>query len=171
MHGQRPTAFETFHARSNRDEPEKQVWLADWKSYGLPYGSIYIVAPDNDWPCKIGISANPRKRLLQLQTSVWRPIQVARCYWAETMREAKRLEAAVHRRLTEDSRWLHGEWFDMRPDEAAEMLEFISMVENVDICDHIEHEEVLADVCSYVRFSNNPKLSCDLLERRVNFSD
>lgn len=151
MHGQRRTAFSAFLMKEGYiPKPEDYVWLADWRRYKLPYCSIYVVAPDGNWPCKVGISTNPYKRLIGLQTSVWKPLKVTSCYWAKTIKEARELEKQVHKRLTSDNVWLHGEWFDMRPKDAREMIEFVSMVEGLDISDQIDNEEVMQDLRSEI---------------------
>lgn len=130
--------------------PEKYVWLADWKKHRLPYCSVYIVSPDGQWPCKVGISTHAYKRLAGLQTSVWKPLKVMGCYWAKTVHEARALEKAVHKRLSEDSVWLHGEWFDMRPKQAKEMIEFVAMVEGIEIYDEIDNPDVMSDIKALV---------------------
>lgn len=159
-HGARLTALESNFVR--RDADKENLWLVDWRDYGLPHCSIYVVAADNRWPCKIGISTYPGKRVRSLQTSVWRPLHVAKCYWAPTVKEARRLEMAVHRRLTEESRWLHGEWFDMHPDKASEMIEFVSLVEGVDISNEIPDASIAKDVRHMAELYHDPKRKCEL---------
>ena len=148
MHGLQRTAFSAFLMREGGyiAKPEKHVWLVDWRRYKLPYCSIYVVSPDGNWPCKVGISTNPYKRLISLQTSVWKPLKVIGCYWAKTVKEAREVEKQVHKRLSEDNVWLHGEWFDMRPKDAKEMIEFVSAVEGLEINDTIDNEEVIQDL-------------------------
>lgn len=154
-HGRPLTAFESFLLHSDQVIPraEDQVWLADWKNFKLPYCSIYVVCPDGQWPCKVGISTYAYKRLLALQTSVWKPLKMMRCYWAKTVAEARALEKAVHRRLTEDNVWLHGEWFDMRPNSAQEIIEFVALVEGIEIFSEIDNQEVISDIATTIRQS------------------
>lgn len=150
MRGQQLTAFKRFSqfdgAGVKHNYPEDYVWLVNWKDYGLPYCSLYVVTPDNEWPCKIGISISPRKRLVALQTSVWRPLQVYSCFWLPTVKDAKALEKKLHETLHDDSRWLHGEWFDMKPDKVVDLIRFTASVEGLEISDTIEEERVVADV-------------------------
>lgn len=138
--GQQRTALDRdllFNGGLCNDADDK-LWTIDWRSYDLPYCSIYIVTPDNDWPCKIGISVAPRKRVMAMQTAVWRPLKVARCFYAPTFLDARTIEQRVHATLTEESKWLHGEWFDMRPSEAADMVQFIAMVAGVECSDKLD---------------------------------
>lgn len=166
MHGLRLTAFDSFllHSEDTYPKAEDQVWLADWKSYKLPHCSIYVVSPDGQWPCKVGISTYAYRRLLGLQTSVWKPLKMMGCYWAKTVAEARALEKAVHRRLTEDNVWLHGEWFDMRPNNARDMIEFVALVEGIEISSTIDNQEVIGDLEGVLRQS----LSHDLIIKRIN---
>lgn len=152
MRGRQQTAFSTFildRGGLHKDLSE-QVWLADWKAAGLPYCSLYIVTPDGNWPCKIGISVNASKRLIGLQTSVWKPLRVAKCYWTATVLQARTLEKAIHKRLTEDNAWLHGEWFAMRPDKATDVVEFVALVEGIELYDKIDNPKVMAAIESEV---------------------
>lgn len=158
-HGQRQTAYNLFrdNRRWKEEDAKDQVWLADWKAHKLPYCSVYIVAPENGWPCKVGISTHAYKRLVGLQTSVWKPLQVAACYWTSTVAEARRLEKEVHKRLSADNVWLHGEWFDMRPDAAKEMVEFVALVEGIEAFSKIDNPEVISCIHGLARSAFNQK--------------
>jgi hypothetical protein len=127
-------------------DAKKTVWLADWKKHKLPYCSIYVVSTDSKWPCKVGISVSPRKRLVQLQTSVWKPLEVAGCYWCNTVNEAKAVEKKMHETLTSDGAWLLGEWFDMRPDKVPPLIEFVASVAGIEIHDTIVEKPVIEDI-------------------------
>lgn len=150
-----------------RDHCANDLWLINWRDLELPYCTIYIVTADNKWPCKIGVSCAPEKRVRSLQTASWRPLHVANCYWAETVGEARRLEQAVHRRLTEQSRWLHGEWFDMRPEAATEIVEFVSMVEGVDISADIPCAESAEIVRRNKELHHDPKKALELRHKKM----
>lgn len=170
MHGVQQTAFSSFLyglEGAYWRNPENHVWLVDWKSYKLPYCSLYIVSPDGNWPCKVGISCNPYKRLLSLQTSVWKPLKVVHCYWLESVKEARRLEKEVHARLTADNVWLHGEWFDMRPRNAREMVEFVAAVEGIEINEKIDNPEVIEDIRLEISRSMTP----DLVRSRIDVNN
>jgi len=134
----------------------KQVWLADWRAVKLPYCSLYVVCPDGSWPCKVGISVNAMRRLIALQTSVWKPLKVSKCYWTRSVAEARKLEKAVHQRLSGDNVWLHGEWFDMRPNAAAEMIEFVSLVEGIELYDKIDNQDVINSIEAMFQVAKTP---------------
>lgn len=140
--------------QSRRDEllsfPERnlcrQIWMADWKRHSLPYCSIYVIAPDGHWPCKIGISVYARKRINQLQTSHWKRLEVARCFWVGSVFEARRIEKKAHQILKDDGAYLLGEWFDKTPEKAEEVIEFAAMLEGIDLNREIDSPDVLSDI-------------------------
>lgn len=117
-----------------------ELWRLNWKSEGLPYCGIYIVTTDSRYPCKIGISQNPAKRLASLQTSHWRLLQISEYRWCGNEKEAKQVEQAVHERLKEQEKLLHGEWFDIRPEEAVEAIEWVGLIEGIAVNKHIPKE-------------------------------
>lgn len=153
--GRQRTAFNNWMTFDNtwHFDPNDFMWTVDWRFYDMPNCSLYIVTPDNKWPCKIGISVHPEKRIRSLQTSVWRPLSVAHCFACAGVKEAKSLERKVHETLTDMSRWLHGEWFDMRPEEAADIVRFSASLIGVECTDKIEDEWVFQDVKRYVEES------------------
>lgn len=169
MHGVRQTAYSSFLIRSGSQvKAEEQVWLANWRGHGLPYCSLYVVAPDGRWPCKVGISVNAYKRLAELQVSVWKPLSVVSCFWLKTIKEARELEKQVHRRLTGDDVWLHGEWFDMRPRDAKEMIEFVALVEGIEIYEKIDNDEVIKHLQSEIDKSWSPDLGIEKTRSGMN---
>lgn len=126
--------------------PATQVWLADWKTHKLPYCTVYIIAPEAHWPCKIGVSTYGRKRLASLQTSHWKRLYVTHSFWCGTIKEATAVEAKAHQMLDEEEVWLLGEWFDKRPDKAAEVVRFSAEVLGIELNDRVEESEPLEEV-------------------------
>lgn len=160
MHGQQQTAVMRFFKNGHGlyKEVDDALWMVDWKKYGLPHCTLYVVSTDSLWPCKVGISVAPRKRIVSLQTSVWRPLHVADCMWMPTVAEAKRLEGEVHRRLAEDGKWLHGEWFDLRAKEAADLVRFTADVVGIECRSTVPEGPVRADMShmlSWAQVSDN----------------
>lgn len=137
MHGKQLTALQRAEQRdyfgpSKAGHVEDLTWMADWRAIGLPYCSVYVVAPIDGWPCKIGISTNPMKRVSALQTASWKQLEVAWCCFVESVNVAKALERRSHDALTQQSLWLHGEWFDLRPDKAKELVAFEAALAGVE---------------------------------------
>jgi hypothetical protein len=124
--------------RRQREQPsalhlEDQIWRVNWKDLGYPYCGIYVITTDAMWPCKIGISQNPIKRLNALQIAHWRPLQISGYFYLPNMHEAKKLETATHRRVKGLGKNLSGEWFDMRVPEAIEHIQWAALELNSDI--------------------------------------
>lgn len=71
-------------------------------------------------PVKVGISSNPDKRLASLQTANPFPLVLLTTFYCPTRGMAKELEACFHE--TQSNRRLSGEWFDIAPIEAVELL-------------------------------------------------
>lgn len=116
-----------------RPEPEDCLWLVNWRSIGSPKYCIYVIAPDGQWPVKVGISHNPSLRLANLQVGNWKRLEVARCFWTHTEADARLIEQAVHRDYTEQKKWLLGEWIDARPADARERIEWAALINDIEI--------------------------------------
>lgn len=82
---------------------------------------VYVVAKrERDKlvaPVKVGITANPSKRLDQIQTACPFPAGIMCCFACPNREAARSIERAFHD--VEDGRNLHGEWFDIEPHHAA----------------------------------------------------
>jgi hypothetical protein len=155
MHGPQRTAFENYLTfGTGSTDPNEMLWTIDWRDYDRPYCSLYVVTPDNDWPCKVGISVSPRKRVMGLQTSVWRPLKVAACFWCPTIQDARRLEMRVHQMLTDDKKWMHGEWFDMKPGPTCEMINFAACIAGIECNSTIDEPEIRAAVSDKLMRAN-----------------
>lgn len=142
-----PTYYlEYFRRLRNYGKPEEHVWLANWRKFGFERSTIYVVSPDNSWPCKIGIANHGYSRVKSLQTSVWRPIKADFSAWTNTRTECSSLEKAVHRMLDEEGLWLHGEWFDMRPEQAVDAIRFQAAVTGIEINEVVEEENIIDSI-------------------------
>ena len=137
MHGKQLTALQRAERHDDDFGPGRDVsdllWLADWRAMKLPFCSVYIVSPLDGWPCKIGISTSPQKRVAGLQTACWKQLRVAWSGYLPNIQQAKGLEQKAHQSLTDQSLWLHGEWFDLRPDKAQELVSFEAMMMGLDL--------------------------------------
>lgn len=106
---------------------EAHLWRINWRKLGYKFCGIYAISPDNGWPTKIGISQNPVKRLINLQGACWKRLDIARYCYAEDFTAARAVEKKVHETLKSDGLLLHGEWFDIRPEKALEIIEFCAL--------------------------------------------
>ena len=85
---------------------------------------VYVIAHLSDGklrgPVKIGISANPLKRISTLQTSCPFKIEVSFIFACPNREWAKMVEKSFHE--TQKESCLHGEWFDIEPIQAIHIL-------------------------------------------------
>lgn len=123
-----------------RPQPEDALWLVDWRSIGSDKYCIYVIAPDGNWPVKIGVSHAPRARLSSLQVGNWKRLEVAKCFWVNSREDALAIEREVHRDYSEAKKWLLGEWVDTRPAEARERIEWAALILGVEISHEVPSE-------------------------------
>jgi hypothetical protein len=148
MRGQQLTALQVAEQRngfSPSTKVENFVWMANWRDMKLPYCSVYVIAPIDGWPCKIGVSTYALKRVIGLQTSVWKQLEIKFCGFVENTRAAREIEQRCHRSLTDQAKWLHGEWFDLRPDAAMELVKFEAELAGIEMHDKLPSEGPIFD--------------------------
>jgi hypothetical protein len=87
---------------------------------------LYIIAASPEGPVKLGFSADPRKRLKQLQTG---SVHVLALHHTEEVDDSrvKIAERALHKLL--GHRRLKGEWFSLSVEEAVFEVVHIRMCE------------------------------------------
>lgn len=113
-------------------------WLED------DHGAVvYVIAPDENGPSKIGVSMNIGRRLANLQVGCWMPLAVFStriCFkrfdgtlvslWGQMDSGARYVEAKTHAKLKDCDAHLHGEWFDVSVAEAIQAVEKTAKLEN-----------------------------------------
>lgn len=94
----------------------------------------YVMAPDENGPCKIGVTSNLELRLKTLQIGCWMPLSVYGVRIAfrrdtdftslakSAEAGAYRIEGMCHKNLKECGAHLHGEWFDVTAQEALKAI-------------------------------------------------
>lgn len=121
---------------------KRHLWRINWKAEGLPYCGVYAISPDNRWPTKIGVSIAPAKRVVELQTASWKRLDVAEYAYCESFKEARAVEKKAHEMLAADGAALHGEWFDIKPDKAMEVVRFAANTLNIGLRTDIPTERL-----------------------------
>lgn len=96
--------------------------------------AIYVVAPDEGGPSKIGCTTDMSFRLEQLQSGCWLPLKCFDMKYAVKIgdndevidyslkRGAYGLENVVHQKLEELDVRLSGEWFDLCVQDASKAI-------------------------------------------------
>ena len=82
--------------------------------------SVYVIGRRGG-PCKIGMSADPMKRLSSVQTCCAEAVEVWGYCSFPNRDMARRFEGAAHKALAD--RRLSGEWFDVEPEAAIMAIE------------------------------------------------
>jgi hypothetical protein len=82
---------------------------------------VYVIQAGDDGPCKVGRSANPEKRIKELQTGSADRLVLVAFFICPIWLVAKTLEASVHVALAPFR--LVGEWFRVTPEDACQMIE------------------------------------------------
>jgi hypothetical protein len=121
---------------------EIPLWRLDWPRLGRPFCNVYVIAAEGRWPVKIGVAVCAAKRLKQLQTSHWKPLEVSRAWWCEGSTAAFAVERRVHDLLDDERRKLLGEWYDRSVEQADEVVRFAAAVEGVELNEHIPEDVV-----------------------------
>lgn len=127
------------------DRLDQMVWLVDWKKYKLPHCHIYFIGPGKGRPIKIGISNNPYKRLISMQTSHWEQLHILGSFWAETIPKARKVEQSAHKTARANGVHLSGEWFDIPCDKAMELVEFEALSVGVELHKDFPNERIRSD--------------------------
>lgn len=82
---------------------------------------VYVIhEAGDDKVCKVGVSGDPRARLLQLQTATYRRLILAAVFRAGDAAEACYVERAVHQSLS--ALHLSGEWFRVEATKAVAVI-------------------------------------------------
>ena len=113
------------------------VWDIDWRNFGTERCSVYVVAAEGRWPCKIGIAVYPAKRLSTIQTSHWKKMELVRAVWCHNAQEARAVEQKAHTILREDHRGLMGEWFDRSPEQCLDVINFAAIALGIEVFDTV----------------------------------
>lgn len=97
---------------------------------------VYVISCRGEGPCKIGISGDIAQRVREIQVSNWQPLFISAArpvidadaargfstYRAAYHASARKLERLTHSTLEGLGLRLMGEWFDVEPSDAIELL-------------------------------------------------
>lgn len=82
---------------------------------------VYVIGFDLEkGPSKVGIAANPTKRMASLQTGHFQRLFLAGTWGCPDREIARELEAAFH--ATQRDTRISGEWFDLAPKKCMAIL-------------------------------------------------
>lgn len=84
--------------------------------------SVYVIGRRGG-PCKVGVSADPMKRLSSVQTGCAMVVEVWGYCTFPSRFVARQFEREAHRAMSD--RRLSGEWFDVEPEAAIQAIEMV----------------------------------------------
>lgn len=94
---------------------------------------LYLISEGPCGPIKVGLSTNPRSRLLDLQIGNPRPLRILATYKMER-EEVYRAERFLHEELeVMFPRRLVGEWFDISEESILEQMPDFFLSNGIDI--------------------------------------
>ena len=131
-----------------------ELWRVNWKQWGYSYCGLYAVCPDNAWPTKIGISQNPVKRLISIQTSVWKRVDIFDYRYFENSIQAREVEKKSHELMAADGLSMMGEWFDIRPDKAMEIVDFAASLLGYEAKTEVPNDERIKQAMTNMAWKN-----------------
>lgn len=85
-------------------------------SLGTPH-YIYVISDPHRRAVKVGYAKDPRKRLDSIQTGNATKLHVHHMFRTDCLQDARKVERRTHDHLIANA--LMGEWFAVKPDEAA----------------------------------------------------
>lgn len=125
-------------ARAAMDDEANAKASVCCKSWGGAQ-CVYVISANEGESSKIGVTGDPLARLASLQTANWQPLTIAALFWLQSGRylsESRlKVEATALRAAREMGVLLSGEWVDLDPIDAAELVVKAAKYEKIDIVD------------------------------------
>ena len=110
------------------------------QSGGMPTQGVYVITTQDDWPCKIGVTANLYERIAGLQIGNWHKLRAVDFWFVfgggyqadnPARQSAVNFERHLHEVLGSLVERLSGEWFDLSADDARRAILKIAEQENL----------------------------------------
>lgn len=151
IHNRQKIPFVDPWGPNNEIDYHQDLWAVPWKQFGFEYCCVYLITPSSRQPVKIGISENAASRLNTLQTAHWEPLQVSRYWLCADKNAARQVELKSHLTLRDSARGLLGEWFDVKLEKAAEIVEFAAKALGVELATKIPDTDKFAEVRKHMQ--------------------
>jgi hypothetical protein len=84
------------------------------------FHSVYLITTGKGWPVKVGIAADPVRRLNGLQNANFETLRFHRFWWVAGRPVAARIEQAFKARFATSA--IRGEWFDVAATNAEAFI-------------------------------------------------
>jgi hypothetical protein len=99
-------------------KPERAIFLE------LGFACVYAVGPIGGRPLRISWAKQLKEKLAELQPGCWKQLQVHEAVWTAGDMLAVRLLNEATALLDKAKRRLTGDWFDVTPEYAQQILRF-----------------------------------------------
>jgi len=147
-----------------------ELWRVPWGRFGFSFCMVYLIGPKMGWPTKIGIAEHVSSRLTDLQVSHWSELVIHSAWLCASSGEARKVEKASHETLNGDGKRMRGEWVDVRPADATEVVEFCARTMDVEMVTKLPDTDKFGCVRKYLNGLRNRKEATVIRLRRENFT-
>ncbi|TYO65461.1 hypothetical protein FXV83_16125 [Bradyrhizobium hipponense] len=115
-----------------QSKPERAIFLE------LGFACVYAVGPTGGRPLRISWAKQLRDKLVDLQPGCWKELQVHDVRWTAGDMLAIRLLNEATALLDKAKRRLTGDWFDVTPEFAQQILRFAADKSGIPTFSHAE---------------------------------
>lgn len=100
--------------------------MIDWTKAGRRRADgaycVYVITTTDQYPTKIGISDNIKRRFSGIQSSNWMSLLLVRHWWLVGKPLSERVEREAGARLKAAGKHIRGEWFGITSAEACSLV-------------------------------------------------
>lgn len=104
----------------------------------LGFACVYAVGPTGGRPLRISWARQLKDRMEALQLGCWKDLQIHDIAWTVGDMLAMRITSAAHDILDKAKRRLSGDWFDVTPEFASQLIRLAAEKSNIPTFSHVE---------------------------------
>lgn len=112
----------------------------------LGFACVYAVGPSGGRPLRIGWSKQLKDRMKELQLGCWKDLQIHDIVWTAGDMLAIRIFNEATATLDKAKRRLTGDWFDVTPDLAQQVIRLATDKTNIPTFSHAQMLDKVRDV-------------------------
>jgi hypothetical protein len=112
----------------------------------LGFACVYAVGPTGGRPLRIGWSKQLKDRMRELQLGCWKDLQIHDIAWTAGDMLAIRIFNEATTILDKAKRRLTGDWFDITPDFAGQVIRLATDKTNIKTFSHVDMLDKVREV-------------------------
>jgi hypothetical protein len=112
----------------------------------LGFACVYAVGPSGGRPLRIGWSRQLKDRMKELQLGCWKDLHIHDIIWTAGDMLAIRLFNEAASVIDKAKRRLAGDWFDITPEFASQVMRLATDKTNIPTFSHVEMLDKVRDV-------------------------